>query len=281
MSGKIKELLKSYDSKKVEVYISYLGHLEKETKSDGKLTNWWFKKVTEEQYADAFKKVADGGLSIDGDSVTLTYKKRLVIIYDYHAYKNKILLTYPESKFDFQLVYKGDNFTFRKESGQVIYTHNIGNPFDTKKELIGAYGVIKNSKGEFIEFLTMDDIEKMKKTSTMQSIWSTWFDRMVLKSIIKRICGVHFKDITTEIDKIDNETNQPERASLPQEILDKIDAAKDTKTLTKIYNDNVGVIEDKGAFISQLTLKRQELEKAPKDEKKGTTKKKTAKKEAK
>ena len=260
----IKKELKDFDKSKVDIFISYLNILKTEKDKEGKQLNWWFSKISENDFINVFKKVANTGLFIDGDSVTLTYRKKLIITYDYHAYENKVILSYPESIFDFQIVHKEDVFTFRKESGKVIYSHTMTNPFNNKKEIVGAYGVIKNRKGEFIDFLTLDDIEKMKNTSTMKGIWNTWFDRMVLKSIIKRICSAHFKDIVKDIDIIDNETNEPERANISGLLQKDIEAAKTETELTTIYNKNIGSVEDIEAFINMLTEKKKELKEVKK-----------------
>lgn len=255
---KIKVLLSTFDKQKIDVYIAYLKQLQDE-KKDGKPVNWWFNKISELEYANAFKKVASTGLFIDGDSVTLNYRKKLVIIYDYHAYQNKVRLVYPESVFDFQLVHEGDKFSFKKESGKVIYSHEIGDPFNNDKVIKGAYGVIKNNKGEFIDFLNMEDIKKMKNTSLMKNIWDAWFDRMVLKSIIKRLCNMHFKDIVKEMDKIDNETNQPERALISEQLQKKIDEAKTQKELTTIFNENIDSVEDYESFVTILSNRKKEF----------------------
>jgi len=257
MSG-IKELLKDYDQKHVDVFIAYIQQLKAEEK-DGKLIAWWAPKIKDQQFADVFKKVAATGMFIDGESITLNYRKKLIVTYDYHAYINKVILTYPETIFDFQMVHEGDKFTFSKKSGKVLYSHDILDPFNTKKKIIGGYGVIKNRKGEFIEFLTLEDIEKMKNTSLMKGIWNAWFDRMVLKSIIKRICNVHFKDIVKEIDIIDNESSDLNRTGLNEEIQKEIDAAKDEKELGVIYNKHVSTIEDVEAFINVLTKRKEEI----------------------
>jgi len=256
----VRKFLKECDKSKVDIYISYLQSLEAEKDKDGKLKNYWFKNVTPEQYANTFKKVYETGLFIDGDSVTLNYRKKLIITYDYHAYKNKIMISYPETIFDFQVVNEGDEFSFKKESGSVIYSHIISNPFNNNKKIIGAYGIIKNRRGEFIEHLSTSEIEKMKNTSTMKNIWVAWYDRMVLKSIIKRICNVHFKDITQTIDIIDNETNEPERALISDLIQTDIKNAKTTEELTIIYNTNIGIVEDIESFINILGDRRKEIE---------------------
>lgn len=255
------ELLKEYDRSKVDVFLSYVHNLKTEKDKDGKLKNYWATITKDEEFSNIFKKVYETGLFIDGDTVTLTNRGRIIITYDYHAYINKILLSYPESTFDFQVVYEGDDISFRKESGKIYYTHKKNNPFNTNKKVIGAYGVIKNSKGEFIETINIDDITKMKNSSKMKYIWDTWFDRMVLKSVIKRICSIHFKDITKSMDYIDNETNDPDRATIDELILADIDNAETEEVLGKIYNHNIATVKDKKQFIEVLGKRKVELQK--------------------
>lgn len=255
----MKELLKDFDNNKVDIFISYVNQLKTELDKDKKIKNWWATKQTDIQYADLFKKVYETGLFIDGESVTITFRGKMIPTFDYHAYKNKVLINYPETIFDFQVVYKGEDFSFRKESGSVIYTHKMNDPFNNSKEIIGAYGIIKNSKGEFIELLNMADIQKMKNTSKMKNIWDAWFDRMVLKSVIKRICSVHFKDITQDIDSIDNLTNDPNRATLDEVLLMDIDNAETEEQLGIIYKSNIEIVSDKKQFIEILAKRKQEV----------------------
>ena len=93
----------------------------------------------------------------------------------------------------------------------------------------------------------------------MSFIWDSWFDRMVLKSIIKRICSVNFKDIVKDIDSLDNESNDPNRVSIPQEILDALEAATTHDNLSDIHTKYIDTVEDKNVFLSMLTSKKQEL----------------------
>lgn len=255
----LKGKLKDFDKSKVDVFINYLNNLAIERNKKGELVNWWVKKVSEADYVSAFKKVISQGLFIDGDTITLNFRGKLLITYDYHAYMNKIKLSYPKTKFDFGLVYENDNFKFSKKDGYVNYTHDLIDPFKIDKKIIGAYGIIKNSKGEFLETINISDIEKFKNTSTMKFIWNNWYDRMVLKSVIKRICSIHFKDIVKDIDDIDNETNEPERAILNTDILDLIDNAVNEIELTDIYKKNISKVNDKQTFINQLANKKKEL----------------------
>lgn len=255
----MRQLLKGYDSNKVDIFISYIESLKLEKDKSGKLKNWWAAKQTDKQYADLFKKVYETGLYIDGDSVTITFRGKMLVTYDYHAYKNKIINSYPDTIFDFGIVYKGDEFSFKKDSGKVIYSHLIKDPFNNKKEIIGAYGIIKNSRGEFIELLNMSDIQKMKNTSQMKNIWDAWFDRMVLKSVIKRICTVHFKDIVSNIEVMDNETNEPERATFDETVLNEIDNAKTEDELGEIYRNNISLVSDQKSFIEILSKRKKEI----------------------
>jgi recombinational DNA repair protein RecT len=257
----MKNLLIDYEKEKVNVFVNYIEFLKKELDKDNKAKNWWLSKVTKEEFANAFVKVASTGLFIDGDTVTLTYRKQLLITYDYHAYQNKILAAYPETKFDFGIVHEGDTFTISKESGKVIYSHKIANPFAKDNEIIGAYGVIKNNKGEFIETINLDDIDKMRKSSTMGFIWNTWFARMVLKSVIKRLCAVHFKDLVKEIEVQDNELNDPTRAEFDESLLLAIDEATTEDELGKIYNANISKVPEKKQFIELLTKRKLEIKK--------------------
>lgn len=149
-----------------------------------------------------FTKYRNLGLVIDGVNVVITGRNMAMVTF--HGYKNKVLETYPEAKVDMGLVREGDTFTLAKESGGVLYSHSVADPFGNKP-IIGAYVVFITKRGEFVETLNKDDFGQMKKGSKMQSIWDTWASEFWLKSVIKRACKRHFYDIVAEIDKIDNE----------------------------------------------------------------------------
>lgn len=251
----MRHLLTEYDNKKVDAFISYVNILKSDL--DGKTS--WAKSVSDNQYSDIFKLEASKGLYIEGDSITLQWRKKLCVSYDYHAYKNRVLAAYPDSIFDFEIVYEGDEFSFEKEEGKVIYSHKIKNPFDNKKVILGAYGIIKNKRGEFIEVLTVNDIAKMKAASKMAYIWNTWYDRMVKKSIIKRICSVAFHDITDDLDRIDNENYNPVYSELEEEISTEIKAAETNEKLTEIYKQYISKNINRKAFIEAIKNRREEI----------------------
>lgn len=149
------------------------------------------------------------GICIDGVNAAITAYNRVFITWV--GYKNKVLSVYPEAEFDVQLVREGDTISFAKESGSVMYSHTLENPFASNKGIIGAYCVIKTRRGEALETLGKDDFEKMKAGSSLQTSWNKWESEFWLKSVIKRACKRHFNDIVSDIELIDNEDyNQEE-----------------------------------------------------------------------
>lgn len=204
----IKNKLTDYvsDGKHLDVYVKYLKVLEIQKNKDGSLKNRWFKHLKEDQFTDIFIKVIMDDLYIDGDIVTLSFKGQLLADYSYQAYRKKLLSVYPETKIDSQVVYKDDKFSFEKQSGKIIYTHEFTNPFEqTDDDIIGAYCIVKNNKGEFIELLNKKEAEKMQRAAKTDNVWKSWRSRMYLKSVIKRLCKTFFYDSFKNIESIDNQ----------------------------------------------------------------------------
>ncbi len=146
----------------------------------------------------------DNGFPLDGVNYVITGNS--MYMPTYKAFKNKIYMVYPESVIDVQLIREGDTYHFAKESGSVIYSHDIADPFDSVEPKIkGAYCVIKNKRGEFLETLNLSDYTNMKNASKMPKLWDKWESEFFLKSVIKRACKRHFNDITSAIEEKDNE----------------------------------------------------------------------------
>jgi len=221
-------------------YIAYLRKLEREQKKDnGRYiqANPWMKDVSDQLAIDLFRTVEGKGLYIDGDTVLIQKRGGAIVPdYTYKAYKNLVKVKYPDTTFDFGIVYQGDTFTFRKESGRVLYQHVFGDPFQRGRQIIGAYGIIKNTSGEFIETINIDDIMKFKNISSLKSIWDSWFDRMVLKSVIKRICHISFSDIVKEIEAEDNENNDLDLVNVACEIQTELAECKTVADVLAFYN---------------------------------------------
>lgn len=211
------------DAKKedAEKFAAYIVRLSQDPK------NPWMKTKTPESMAGLFRRVAAEGLVFDGVHITL---QQTGISYDYVAYKNKMLLAYPESTIDLQLVYEGDKYDFKKVDGKVVYFHNISDPFSSDRsdtKIIGGYCVIKNKRGEFLTTLNKDEIKKHRSIAKTDYIWKAWFAEMCLKTVIKKGCKLHFGDIFQEIEEMDNDNYD----------LEKVDAYLKTEALEKAKRD--------------------------------------------
>jgi hypothetical protein len=200
----IQKLLHDYDETNVNIFINYIDKLATE-KRNGNLKNAWMGYKTDEQLASMFKQVNKDGLAFDGKIVSL---QTTGISYSYMAYKNKMLIAYPESIIDTQLVYKDDGFKCEKKNGKVLYEHVINNPFSRNEvDVIGGYCVIKNNRGEFLTLLSVKDMEKHRKVAKTDYIWKAWLIEMYKKTLMKKSCKQHFQDIFVNIETIDNENN--------------------------------------------------------------------------
>jgi hypothetical protein len=61
-----------------------------------------------------------------------------------------------------QLVFEGDDFAFAKKDGKIFYSHKLNNPF-SNKPVMGGYCIIKNKLGDFIEAMSIQELEQIRK----------------------------------------------------------------------------------------------------------------------
>jgi len=256
----MQERLSKYDSVAVDLYIRYIEKLQAEKdKKTGQLKNPWSLKVGIDGWVAYFEKVAATGFYIDGDNITIGSNG---ISLNYQAYKNLVLKKYPEATFDMQLVRKGDIFFFKKESGKVNYTHEFSNPFGDEP-FLGGYCIIKLRTGEFIELLSVNDLEHIRKTAKTDYIWKEWLSEMYLKTIIKRACKRHFKDAVETLDKMDNENYELPDAETPDDVIQtSIDACATNEELTALWNKMKGdkrTKEQTKAIIDACAARKAEI----------------------
>jgi len=258
--------LTNYDLEKVAIYTNYLSKLQTSKNKDKTLKNPWMKYKTKNDLVSYFKAVAYDRMNFDGVHITL---QSTGVSYDYVAYKNKMYLVYPESLIDTALVYADDSFRFEKQSGKVIYTHAINNPFNQdQNNIIGGYCVIKNKRGEFITLLSTNIIEKHRKVASTDTIWRAWFHEMCFKTLIKKACKQHFADIFQNIETLDNENydlEQPLGVSIEDKAaVEKIGEVEELKKFwEKNKGRNAGVLKDFNKLISR---RKEELLTAPEEE---------------
>ena len=255
----LKNNLSQYAPERVSVFISYLKELET-AKKDNKVVNFWFASFTNEQALEVYKKVAMDNLYIDGTTITISSRGgKIIVTYNFQAYKNKLLNVYPESKFDIQIVKEGDYFNFEKVNGRVEYIHKINNPFKPDAPIIGVYCIIKNSRGEFLETLDMEQIKKMRNVATTKVIWDAWESEMILKSVMKRACKRHFNDLVQNIELLDNENYELDNVSVDFDFQKKIETAKTHKELADIFKNSPKSLQSNIEFIRLLGERKAEI----------------------
>lgn len=208
VKSEIIEWLKEYNQEEVEKFASYCIRLLNEKNKDKTIKNAFMQTKSSNDMVVLYKRVVNEWLVFDWAHITL---QTTWISYDYVALKNKMLLAYPESIIDVQLVSKNDEVEFSKDSWKINYTHKIWNPFETKDEdIIGAYAIIKNKRWEFLTTINSNEISKHRKVAKWDFIWNAWFKEMVLKTIIKKACKTHFNDIYSKILEEDDKQNDIE-----------------------------------------------------------------------
>lgn len=208
----------------INKFLAYLaGEQHKERNKDYQpVTN-----NTDDMLYTMFVKFWHLGLVIDGVNVVIT--GRAMAMVTFNGYKNKVKQSYPSATFDVQLVREGDTFSVAKESGEVIYSHQIADPFNNTT-INGAYAVIKIDGQDYFEALNRRDYEAMRGGSKNSGLWDKWESEFWLKSVIKRACKRHFYDIVAKIDEVDNKDYGQS---------DMVGASEDKKAaIVKAHNDS-------------------------------------------
>ena len=260
---KLINLLTGFDIVKVGKYVDYCVNLETEKDKNGGQKNPWMSKLTESQLAEFFKIVDQEGLEFDGKHIYISNSYgKTSIGYDYQAYKNKMYITYPESVIDVGIVRENDVYNSWKESGKVHYKHVTGNPF-SDEEIKGAYCVIKNKRGEFLTELSSAEIDKHRKKAKYDNIWKEWTVKMVMKTVIKSAVSIHYQDVFSGMELIDNDNfclDNP--IEITAELKNEIENIATLEGLKECFEKNVTDEKEpklKQAIIETLNKRRNEI----------------------
>lgn len=212
-----------YDTEKVSKFIAYVASEQSKDKSP-------VRNNTQADLYNMFVKYYNAGTNLDGVNVIVAGKNMGLITY--HGYMNKVKQNHPGVFFDVQLVRESDTFKFAKESGSVVYSHEIGAPFDNE-EIKGAYCIVKFPDGnESLELLNKRDYDEMKNNSRSKYTWNQWASEFWRKSVIKRACKVYFAEEVEKLEAIDNTDYGLEDEKATDETKDaivKAHAAKNAK----------------------------------------------------
>lgn len=263
--NEITKLLPGIQPTDVARFISYLTRMDNEKKTDGTAKNPWMARISNEKFAELFLKIDNEGLVFDGVHITIGVNG---VSFDYIAYKNKMLLAYPETIIDVQLVYKDDVFQFSKDSGKVTYKHVLKDPFSRNDaDIIGGYCVIKNKRGEFLTTLSAAELEKHRKAAKTDYIWKAWFPEMCMKTLVKKGSKVHFDDIYENINEEDNQNYDPDQLNETpknKESIDEIKVKVQAITTSEELKAYYETLEVKTQPITALfTARKEELSKVP------------------
>jgi len=260
--NKLKKDLEKEDSQKINDLISHLTHLQTAKKKDGSLSYKWVCFLTNSKIIELYKKAINQKLHIDGKHITIENRGgKIQLSYDYIAYKNRLLTIYPEAKFDFNVVYKSDDFSIAKKDGKVFYHHKINDPFSNKdSDVIGVYCIIKIITGDFFITLDREEINQLRKKATTDYIWKDWFKDMCIKSAIKKIVSKHFDDVYREINDTDNESiNLNNPIDIELKLKQEIEAVDSLIELNSFYNEKKGDVENQKSFINMLAIRKAEI----------------------
>lgn len=255
-----------------ELFKQYITELKSKKKKDPK-GNWteanpWAKTKSDDFWKNCWDKIVQSGLQFDSKHISVDVNG---VTFDYVAYKNKMLLVYPESLIDVEIVYEGDDFSFSKTNGKVDYHHTFKDPFNHKEEkIIGGYCVIKNKRGEFITVLSREEIDKARKIAKTDTIWKAWFSEMCKKTVIKKAVKFHFDDIYAVMEEEDNKNydldkaTAPETPELSEALKNAIASAPTVDALNAIYKREYKNLASslRAEFISLCTLRKGELNNA-------------------
>lgn len=145
----------------------------------------------------------------------LPFGKEITSVLDYKTLMALIKKHTNVKSIDAQLVY--ENEVFHVEQGKVV--EHRQNPFaskDSKGALVGAYSVFTledNSRDYY--FASLDEINKVKEcsksASSQYSPWTTWYDEMVKKTVIRK--GMKFYPMILDneqraaLDSVDNDVD--------------------------------------------------------------------------
>lgn len=240
------------------LYDKYVAELKAKKDKQGNIVNQWAVAKNQMFWEDCWLKIEQSGLEFDGKHITVNTNG---VSYDYVAYKNKMLLVYPESQIDVELVYNGDIFSFEKTNGIVDYKHIYKNPFSHKgNEIIGGYCVIKNKRGQFLTLLSKSEIEKAKAVAKSKSIWDAWYSEMCKKTVIKKAVKFHFDDIYSQMEEEDNKNYDIELKPLPESLEQKISKCTTAEEVREIYQETFSSLDNATQRTDFISLCKQKVE---------------------
>jgi recombination protein RecT len=83
-----------------------------------------------------------------------------------------------------EIVKENDDFEYLGVCTAPIHKMN---PFKDRGNTVGVYCVAKTNGGDFlVDYMNMEDINKVKNAAKIKTVWNAWPDEMTKKAMIKR-----------------------------------------------------------------------------------------------
>ena len=164
---------------------------------------------TQQSIANALINAALVKLPVDNRKLAylVPFRDQCVFMPGFLGYIYKVKEADPTADITVGIVYKGDEFSCSKDSGNATYKHVVKNPFeDTPANIVGLYCFVKTATGSWIEVMSHKELMKVKAQSKMVTgvIWSTWELEMLKKSMVRRALKIKFNEAVAELDALDN-----------------------------------------------------------------------------
>lgn len=241
---------------------SFLNHIrdlyvvtkKEEEDAGGKEPYKFITSIEDRQLLQWFNHCSARGEEIDGKSVCITPRG---LTRDWRGLENVILRAYPKAKVDCGLIRKGDTYTFSKESGRFVYSHNMANPFASAADIEGAYCVISLNGEDYAEFINLARYAQLKGMSKQKHLWDKFPDQFWRKSALRAAANLisHRSPVLNEVMSQENDDTDLEKArplgsieavlkdesgaleEYLEALAQKVEECNDKAALTKLYRE--------------------------------------------
>ena len=150
-------------------------------------------KVNEPSFAKAIRQACLQGLVPNGIDAAIVPRKGSAVFWPMEGGLKKIAIRCLPDGAQIQsgIIYEGDEVQVTQLSGQPMKISVCSNPFNKNDDqIIGAWATLKVGEQEYTSIVSQQDIAKLKKIGLSEA-WKVWPERMVRKSVVKRLLREH------------------------------------------------------------------------------------------
>jgi len=173
-----------------------------------------------QSFVNCMKVAHDAQLPINqnGFAYLVPYKNKATFQPGYHGYIYKLKKLIKGFDCDVKFVWKDDTYKIWSEDGNDKYLYEAANPFRADyKDIIGtlivASWVDESGVRTLVKAMPKAEIDKRENCAKSKKFWGPWYERQVKKTSIKWALSDKFKTEFEQLDALDNEGYEPERAA--------------------------------------------------------------------